>query len=340
MERFGEAPWFPRMPERPGGGRDRLPPLRRRARDGAGEDVHWAVQHALVAQLPLDHVGRVERLGETLALLHAHAPGPQGPARHENESPLPLPPGLYDPPSLEVLAERHAVDFAAYGYAPPAAGPADLTAWTAEVAPLLPVLRIAIGDRERLGQLHRVAQRRVRRAQAAETRLETVSARQVGHARSPTLTNLEGETDFNVRWGWADGALAPGFTAVLRARDEARTLPHSLPPLLRAVERVVLIDNGSTDGTAAVARDVAAGLGLRRAAGGARVPVRRRALRRRPPRDGGGVGAQPRLLLQLVLRPRAHVLRAQVGRGHGPHRRGRGPAGRPRLAARGGATWC
>ena len=262
VERFGDAPWFPRMPEEPEAVVADFRRFVAALGGGAGEDVHWAVQHALVAQLPLDHVGRVERLDETLALLHDHAPGPQGDARPENESPLPLPPGVYDPPALEVLAERHAVDFAAYGYAPPAAGPADLSAWAAEVAPLLPVLRIAIGDRERLAQLHRVAQRRVQRAQAAESRLETASARQVGHARSPTLTNVEGETDFNVRWGWADGALEPGFTAVLRARDEARTLPHSLPPLLRAVERVVLIDNGSTDGTAAVARDVAAGLGL------------------------------------------------------------------------------
>ena len=265
VERFGAAPWFPRLPEDPAA---ILADFRRFVAalgGGAGEDVHWAVQHALVEQLPLDHVGRVERLDATLALLAAHAPGLTGEARHENESPLPPAPGLYDPPALEVLSERHAIDFAAFGYAPPDPGPArpaDLTAWADAVAPLLKVLRIAIGDRERLAQLHRVAQRRVRRAQAAETRLESASARQVGHARSPTLTNLEGETDFNVRWGWADGDPAPGFTAVLRARDEARTLPWSLPPLLCAVERVVLIDNGSTDGTADVARELAAGLGL------------------------------------------------------------------------------
>ena len=64
--------------------------------------------------------------------------------------------------------------------------------------------------------------------------------------------------DFTVRWAWTEGELEPGFTGVVRVKDEARTLPLSLPPLLRAVRRVVLVDNGSTDGTADVARAVAA----------------------------------------------------------------------------------
>jgi glycosyltransferase involved in cell wall biosynthesis len=64
--------------------------------------------------------------------------------------------------------------------------------------------------------------------------------------------------DFGVRWAWEDDALEPGFTGVLRVRDEARTLPFALPPLLRAVSRVVLVDNGSTDGTPDLARAIAA----------------------------------------------------------------------------------
>jgi hypothetical protein len=72
------------------------------------------------------------------------------------------------------------------------------------------------------------------------------------------LTNREGEAGFTVRWAWADGELEPGFTGVVRVKDEARSLPWSLPPLLRAVKRVVLVDNGSTAGTPAVARAVAA----------------------------------------------------------------------------------
>lgn len=74
----------------------------------------------------------------------------------------------------------------------------------------------------------------------------------------PAIANFEGDPAFDVHWPWAEGQLAPGLTAILRARDEARTLPWTLPPLLRAVDRVVLVDNGSTDGTAEVARATAA----------------------------------------------------------------------------------
>jgi hypothetical protein len=79
----------------------------------------------------------------------------------------------------------------------------------------------------------------------------------VGRSRAPVLTNLEGQGDFTVRWAWADGQLEEGFTAVVRAKNEARTLPWTLPPLLRAAHKVVLVDNGSTDGTADVAQEAA-----------------------------------------------------------------------------------
>ena len=39
-------------------------------------------------------------------------------------------------------------------------------------------------------------------------------------------------------------------------KNEARALPWTLPPLLRAVDHVTVIDNGSTDGTAKVAREL------------------------------------------------------------------------------------
>ena len=65
-----------------------------------------------------------------------------------------------------------------------------------------------------------------------------------------------------MRWNWTDGPSGSGFTAVLRVKDEARSLPWVLPGVLRSVERVIVVDNASTDGTADVARRVAAEAGL------------------------------------------------------------------------------
>ena len=77
-----------------------------------------------------------------------------------------------------------------------------------------------------------------------------------------TLKNREGLEDYAVRWGWVTGTSASGFTAVLRVKDEARSIPWVLPPVLRSVERAVVVDNGSTDGTPEVARRAAEGAGL------------------------------------------------------------------------------
>lgn len=72
-----------------------------------------------------------------------------------------------------------------------------------------------------------------------------------------SITNREGNAAFDVHWPWASGRLDPGVTAVLRAHNEARNLPWVLPPLLSVVDRLVLVDNRSDDGTAAVARECA-----------------------------------------------------------------------------------
>ncbi len=74
---------------------------------------------------------------------------------------------------------------------------------------------------------------------------------------------LEGMPDFDVTWPWTSGEpLAPGLTCVFRVRNEARNLPWVLPPILTAVDHVLLVDNGSDDGTAEVARRVAAEQGV------------------------------------------------------------------------------
>ena len=82
------------------------------------------------------------------------------------------------------------------------------------------------------------------------------------HLGATGLQNLEGHTDFDIIWPWLrPEGLRPGATAVLRVKNEAPSLPFVLPPLLRACDAVLLVDNGSDDGTPDVAREVAARAG-------------------------------------------------------------------------------
>ncbi len=77
------------------------------------------------------------------------------------------------------------------------------------------------------------------------------------------IENVEGHTDFDIVWPWhKPGGLRRGATAVLRVKNEAPSLPFVLPPLLRACDAVLVVDNGSTDATREVAAETAARAGL------------------------------------------------------------------------------
>lgn len=82
------------------------------------------------------------------------------------------------------------------------------------------------------------------------------------HLGARGLSNIEGHTEFDITWPWTrPEGLRPGSTAVLRVKNEAPSLPFVLPPLLRACDHVLLVDNGSDDGTPDVARETAARAG-------------------------------------------------------------------------------
>lgn len=262
-ETFGGEPWFPRVPATPADLLEDFRAFVAAVGDGA-TDVHWAVQQRLVSRLALGHVGRVEQLAETLALVRAHVGEERWPAgglRHENRSLLALPAGAFGDAGAAVLRDRYREDLEAFGYAPDPPPGLPLAEWEPAAERALPVIAATIAHSERIGQLHRVAQRRNARLHTANQRLRRITQRGDA-ARAPAAPNLEGEADFDVQWAWQDGATEPGFTAVVRVRDEARCLPHVLPALLRAVDRVVLVDNGSVDGTPDVARAAAAAAGL------------------------------------------------------------------------------
>ncbi len=73
--------------------------------------------------------------------------------------------------------------------------------------------------------------------------------------------NLEGRADFDIMWPWhTETRQRPGMTAVLRLKNEARSLPWVLPPLLRTCDHTVVVDNDSDDQTPAVAREVASAM--------------------------------------------------------------------------------
>jgi glycosyltransferase involved in cell wall biosynthesis len=70
------------------------------------------------------------------------------------------------------------------------------------------------------------------------------------------LTNRERQEEFDVVWHDPEPGMGT-FTCVLRVKNEAQSLPWVLPGLFRVTDHLILVDNGSDDGTPDVARQVA-----------------------------------------------------------------------------------
>ena len=147
--------------------------------------------------------------------------------------------------------------------------------------------------------------------------------------------NREGIPEYAVRWNWVEDSSDSGFTAVLRVKDEARSLPFSLPGVLRCVEQAIVVDNGSSDGTPEVALGVAEELGFGQRMRVLSYPFSVSQLWTGAPVDLPRFGAQPDLLLQLVVFARPDALCAEVGRGHGVDAGGGAGVARSVLAAPG-----
>lgn len=159
---FGDRHWFARVPDSPATVLEDFHGFLAALRTdhaGAMRDVHWAQQHLLANCLPFDHVGRVERLDDTLAALRAHvgeqAATPDSLTR-ENAAPLPGGPPCFAGGRAAWVRELYATDFDEYGYSPPAGdvGSAASEEWRQAVEERLPMIPPLIDRHERLVDLH------------------------------------------------------------------------------------------------------------------------------------------------------------------------------------------
>jgi hypothetical protein len=178
---FSGQAWFPRVPETPDDViedfRLFVASVREQAWNDKVRDKHWAPQHLLVDRIPLNHVGHLERLGETRDALRAHL-GTQaeliGLLAHDNRTPLPYVRELYDASTASAARELFGTDFTRFGYNPvePSTDPGALAAWQRQVAAALPALREIILRHERLGAYFRRLRKVRVRSQAQDRRVK------------------------------------------------------------------------------------------------------------------------------------------------------------------------
>jgi hypothetical protein len=178
---FSDQPWFPRVPHTPDDVledfRVFVASVREQAWHGKVRDKHWAPQHLFVDRMPLNHVGHVERIGETRDAIRRHLGTDAeliGPLAHDNRTPLPYSPALYDASTASAAGELFGRDFARFGYAPVEASTdaEALATWERHVVSALPALREIIARHERLGAYHRRLRKVRVRSQAQDHRVQ------------------------------------------------------------------------------------------------------------------------------------------------------------------------
>jgi polyhydroxyalkanoate synthesis regulator phasin len=182
--------------------------LEREDEDRRPSDSHWKLQTELLgdAAPALNHIGRVEALGDTLKLLGEHV-APFGkelpPMRRENVTPLPYPGGLLSEETARVIREYYAPDYRAFDYPEPEASPPSEEAargWKERVGILLDSVRLLISHNERLNTLNESMQDA--RRQAATTRKNSEGLRREAAKRDKQVVrfrnranSLEGQVE-------------------------------------------------------------------------------------------------------------------------------------------------
>jgi hypothetical protein len=167
MEKFGSEAWLPRSVD---SAEDILNAFRefldavKANRDLIRADVHWAPQVDLtgLGRVSYTHIGRFEKIGETLQRLREHLRSVEGPELPDlprtNVSALPYVDGLFKAEDVEVLKDVYADDLREFGYQLP---PSEVLAqpsppsWIDAVDATIPALEDLRHRNERVGDLHR-----------------------------------------------------------------------------------------------------------------------------------------------------------------------------------------
>lgn len=206
VDAFGGEAWFPGVPSSPEEVLESyerfVAALGRKDEDRRPSDPHWRLQTDLLgsAAPALNHIGRVEALGDTLGLLGEHV-APFGkvelpPMRRENVTPLPYPEGLLGEETLRVIREYYAPDYRAFDYPEPEAGPSSEEAalrWKQRTGILLDSVRVLISHNERLTTLDESLQEA--RRQAAKARKNNERLRREAAQRDKQVARLRNRAD-------------------------------------------------------------------------------------------------------------------------------------------------
>lgn len=165
---YGTERWFPRRPDEPA---DVIAAFREFVHTlddtDRPSDAHWAPQtRVLEAAPPLTHIGRIERMDETIDVLRRHIGG-RAASRvrvpRENGGLLPYTPAVYDADTVQIVNRLYAEDFERFDYRPLEPEPTDtLDEWRRTAEAMLPLLRGHIDRHERQAVLLRFARRHTR----------------------------------------------------------------------------------------------------------------------------------------------------------------------------------